>query len=381
MLEQEKAYKELVIRRDIVKFIQDLRVYNFIASNRSSSEFIQQKAYGRYIEERGNLNGKLKRFIELADEGLVNFAAINAYDDDLHKRINELIIKYPSKEDYGKIHSLENDIFYMESSCPNIDSLPLELLKMNTNHTLERVIPKEDIDNILVEILKRTPFVKESLIYEFLMEHLQYSSLFIAYFQGKMLKEKVQSIFKKVCKRFLNLIIDNYSKENYPHEILEMFADEGAIVDKDIVDSVIESAECLFNRSNSTIALCIISMMIYESKVKVELDYKDYLTSKFSEFSDIEQIASKLPKITEVLMQLCYSDKFLATLASLVANHKDSLEIASLLSETFYSRYAKPIIGEKFDTYYLEAMDRLDVGRSLVMTLKAVKDIKEKNQN
>lgn len=379
MLEQEKAYKELVIRRDIVKFIQDLRVYNYITSSKRPSEFIKQESYESYIEERGNLSGRLKRFIELADEGLVNFAAVDAYDDDLHKRINELIIKYPSKEDYDKIHSLEKDIDYMTFSCPYVEILPLELLKMNARHFLDCIIPSEELDNILVEILKRTPFVKGSLIYEFLMEHLQYSSFFIAYFQGKMPKEEVQAIFKKICKRFLNLIIDGYSKGNYFQEILELFSEEGAIVDDSIVDSILGNVNLVF--ADSPIPLATISRMIHESKIKMELDYKDYLASNLSKLSDMNQIEGEFPKITEVLIQLCYSDDFLSTLANLVATHKDNLEIASLLSKTFYSRYLKSVIGRKFDTYYLEAMDRLDVGRSLVMTLKAVKDVKEKNQN
>lgn len=375
-LEQKKAYRELVIRRDILKFILDLRVYNFIVSSHNSSDDININHYESYMSKCGYLGGRLKNFIVLADQGLVNFSAIDTYDDDLHTRIDELLKKCTDPEDREKIKALEREIFYMKASCPNISSLPLELLR--ASHT---GIQKEERDFFLTEILRRTPFDTESKEYQFLMKHPEYTSPFIAYFEGKMPKEKVQDIYREVLKKFGNLIIAKHSEESYPQDILNMFARAGAFVDASIIDSLIESTKLYSEDEWKLLNLYFISRMIHNSNAKVEVDCKTYISSKLDGFDSMEEIASEFPKITEVLVQLCYDHEFLTTLTRVICSQKNSCEIADLVSKTFYSRYKSPEIGRNFNEYFLKAQERREVGTSLVLTLKAVKDIKENKQN
>ncbi len=126
MLRDESDYKTLINRKNLLKFIFDMRYFIFL-SNLPDDEHMRTKSATRVLEECMDFPERTFRIIDDLRSRKINLDIIKDTSCRLYNRIGRLYGTY--KDSAEHLRHLENTILSLELACPNLQSLPIELME------------------------------------------------------------------------------------------------------------------------------------------------------------------------------------------------------------------------------------------------------------
>ncbi len=392
MSENDKNYEKLLLKRDICRFVFDLRCYEHIASGQSSKEFDLGK-YKAHMTQFGNWYILLQDFFRRAERLEVNpnVLANSEYDTD----------------DDLRLQVLDREINSILLFCRDAKTLCAELMRFYSFIKTTSTLTRNAVENAILDLTvkygvydehsKETAFFLNSYTYD--MPEDWFERAFIAHF----FKEDI-SIEAHI--KNLGIIIDkilngNLWATNLFTSLIPRYASLGVVMDE---ADFIRLLEC----KNDSIRYSNIYGVIGNNPSIMPFTIEEYLDSLFGDLingkNELQHYCNSVfnaqdgsrsvyrnavfyeqadlkTLLKKLIIPLANASKKKAEFFKLYANKiallPDSLDIAAEISD-----YLKTVTGnyaEVFDSSYLEAVERLKTEReAVVLVLNEVK--KKKNE-
>ncbi len=186
MLKDNKFYKEMLLRRDICRFVLDMRMYVQFDDNKST-EIKNSFEYRNYIRSYGNWDERLDNILSRAQKLGVDPNYLDAYEADylvaIKKRVK--LEQELTPKEQSEITTLDREINAVQCLCPEAKTLSAELLRLYDKANREGLPFEENrLKSSLIKILAGTKCDDKYPEYAYLMENESdwTDDLFQAYF-------------------------------------------------------------------------------------------------------------------------------------------------------------------------------------------------------
>ncbi len=196
MIKNENSYKKLILRRDICRFILDLRIFSEMLEKNEMSRLTNAYQYQVYMFKFINFDSRLAELMNRAKELQANPNPLSEHEDELAIEVKDLLADC-TPDERSMIANLELEISSILNLCPKAETLCRELMDFYDTH-FHSMNPLSDTairNTIKTLIANYTGYKTGSSEYNFLMERyfpdLEFSRELVAsyFFQDGIDKE------------------------------------------------------------------------------------------------------------------------------------------------------------------------------------------------
>lgn len=408
-IKQKETLEELEFRRDVARFVFDMRAFEQLCASKNTTEF-NLDFYVKHAIEEHVLDKRLYVILERAVSRKWNPNLIDEYQDDLVKRCRDL-----PDEISDEVHNLSKEINTFLFTCKNAKSLCGELARafefiQKDNYLISEEAAISAMSTLVRDYVK---YDEKSAEYTFFRELGFGFSWFYDLYEEYFFKPEVTK--EEHAKNFDFLLHKARAGKFVAKELLRKLIPKYA----ELGISISESTFCrLVETYNSSDVYFTILHMLGENPhvlPTIEKDGKlthlgalEYLEMLFDELVNGKRIldhgaaspfalgdeedslstADIQNGLKKIILPLCNlmtrtSDgskpikEFFVILANKVALLDDSLAIADTISD--YLKTLTPDYSSVFDEEYLKASEDLNPTRkNFVLTLKAITEKRTK---
>lgn len=395
-IEEKVAFQKLLLRRDIMRFVFDLRCYRQITNSHDNGDF-KVNDYLSHIDIFSDWHLRLRSLLDRAKAIGANPNLLDEYQDDLVKRVNELR-ETCSPEEKVRLGRISNELTSMAFVCKGARTLCEELV------AIYPVLKKRDSKDLVQEIEKAILYLTKTFVqydncsieYFFFMDSVYCTEWFYECFEAYFTKSTIPKEEHQRNMRYLivNVIKGYKGAQEKISKILDHCASLGIAIDKDTFIDLIEArieasfkGRLLLNiRKNP-------DLMPFTVGDYLDILFDDLIKDKYEmHHSDNSFFSNRKPSIEDwnkkylnkalqsIIIPLCRvstisMEDFFRLLGSKIALLSDHLEVASNMSD--YLKTLSPDYSGVFEEAYLEASERLPEERTrFVLTLAAIKESK-----
>lgn len=378
-MEHKDKYKKLELRRDLCKFILDLRIANYLTNNDYKSE-IPVKGFSQYIEQYSDMEGRLDSLLERSRLLGLNPNVLHYYDD-------ELLTEETKKDD--SIRELDREINTLLWCFRDATTLCAELIKIyEYGRNQHSPISQQKLISTICYLAENFGVYEKGSVEERFLTSMtaianrQFDAAFLAYFDMSRMTEEERT---SVVGAFIREMYHNHNEAAVLFDkLLKKYGDFIRLSKEDLV-LLIEGS------SNRSAEFLSVFDTLWKSKNPLPISALEYMDLLFNEYINEISVLEQYRKIVAYLsIQTCDeklkhailpllwlsgidSKEFYSLFASKVALLPDSLSIASSISD--YLKTLTPDYSFIFDRAYLEDTEKLPEVRSeLVFTLKQISD-------
>jgi len=343
MLKNEPTYKKLILRRDILKIIFDLRMYRELNKN-CQNDYINRMPFYEYVKNHGDLLSRLDKIIEATKEGLVNLYALGEYDDDLG---NEVIKLYDlsSPQEKENLLKLEDEIMYLKQCCPMLNTFTTELMIA----FYELGLP-EEYEKRISKILKLLPYNSLSSEREFIIRKTDNYTWFKNYlFKTSIPDVEHQKNLDEFILTFTTL--SNTQRIELLKSVLPLYKKKSVKLTSNIIQALFKKEN---NKKLNPISSISAMNIIRESKLSIDENPHTYLKKVLenakSENKENADIPSLLFETFNSMIKLFDYEECLIVLVKL-ATPSDDLYTALLnrFTKKYHSRYIKEVFEKVYN--------------------------------
>lgn len=330
---KDVVVKKLELRRDVVKFILDIRMYREIMTSDNKEKYVNKYKYFDYMRKYNNFFERVDSFIEGAKEGLINLNALSACSDDLFREAHSCF-NDGTEDEKVALGKIIDEIEYLSLCCPNITTLCTELMKFHNDYNLPSFLSIQDkvlFSNKIAELLSLTSYKDNSSEKSYLMEHFYQDKWYATYFFKDDAKANNQANFRNL----INVVINSNLS---CREALAGHIKAGAVLEKDVLLHLIQNS----NRSESVRK--ILSILRAE-KISLAFSLDEFISEYFESVKEENEKAQR-NKLTNLLLSLLILSDSMDVLAyitkAFVTCHIDDLvmlNVAADLLEAYPNGY------------------------------------------
>lgn len=384
MLEQNDTYKKLLVRRDIVRFVLNMRTYEYVTAGKDKVDF-RVPIYAIYMSKYSGWDERLKELIDRSKELNVNPNFLDEDLDGLASDVDELLTGL-AETDREKVNRLRREIDYL-GYCLNstAESLCGELMRFyNYFCNVKSPLSHEVLTDAIVELLKMSKFDENAIEYQFLMSHDILEEWFYRcfdnyFFQPRMTFEEHKNNIIKLLTRsmegndFAALAVQKY---------IERYANKGYKMNLYMETLLIECTE------QSVLYLNMLKALGNYPQI-LPCTAQEYIDELFMDFLNGSSrivhtpgslLNYKLDRLTRnnlvaglVIPLIClYGKEIVSLIANKVALLPNHLEVAVCVSNHLKNNNSQSL-AERFEKDYLEAASTLpDVRSAFVITMQKI---------
>lgn len=296
--------KKIELRRDVVKFIFDIRLYQKIMTSDDKDQFLNKNKYFEYMRRYNNFLERIDTFIEGAKNGLINLGVLTPYGDDLYKDVRRYS---DNEEEQFAINKIIDEIDYFCLCCPGIATLCTELMilidKSACNGHILSISEEKLYSKKIEELLSLLPYANFSSEKTYLTEHFYRDNWYTAYFFKDDVKNDIQANFR-------DLIDAMISKDICCQDLLIRYVKVGAVLEKDVLLQLIQNM-------NRNISVKNILKFLGEEKISLAFSLEEFVMEYFESVKEENEKAQR-NKLTNLLLSLL-----------IIGNHIDVLSYVS----------------------------------------------------
>lgn len=220
--QDELIYKKLLAMRNVASLTFDLYIYRTALGSLKSKA--QSNEFKKFIFSL-ILKKRLKECIQDAIIGHADFAITPIKLKHLRIDAEGLIAKYDNIQ--NEIMSLEGEIYRYLYTFYDIGSLPIELGKLYSTDFDEirgLYCAREEVDTLIGEIFKLTPFRYGSDEWEYCLREGQKWYFYYVFLGGHTIKDIQDTLLDE----FINVQVTNKSNSKYISDIVKQHLAHGA---------------------------------------------------------------------------------------------------------------------------------------------------------
>lgn len=331
--------QKLKLRREVIKFIYDIRVYQEIMA--SEGKELNKNKYLEYLTKYNDWIKRIDGFIAGAKEGLVNLSVLSVYSDDLYKELKDYSAGC-SEEKQDELSEMINEIEYLILCMPNIATLCTELMRLHQSSYLP--VSKEELNSKIEELLSLAPYRSTSSERAYLTERFYHKNWYSKYFYKDEAKEEMQDNFANLIQAMVN---------GTPiTSLLRTYINAGAVLKKEVLLSLITIVAFVPKEKSKKILA-----FLGKERISFDFSFEEFIESYFESVQNEEDKWVQRNKITDLILSMLlvidnYENEVLSMVArACVKSNIDELVVMNVAADLL-STFPKGYIYNMFKYKY-----------------------------
>ncbi|HBA37160.1 MAG TPA: hypothetical protein DCY94_00420 [Firmicutes bacterium] len=293
-MEHKDKYKKLELRRDLCKFILDLRIANYLTNNDYKSE-IPVKGFSQYIEQYSDMEGRLDSLLERSRLLGLNPNVLHYYDD-------ELLTEETKKDD--SIRELDREINTLLWCFRDATTLCAELIKIyEYGRNQHSPISQQKLISTICYLAENFGVYEKGSVEERFLTSMtaianrQFDAAFLAYFDMSRMTEEERT---SVVGAFIREMYHNHNEAAVLFDkLLKKYGDFIRLSKEDLV-LLIEGS------SNRSAEFLSVFDTLWKSKNPLPISALEYMDLLFNEYINEISVLEQYRKIVAYLsIQTC----------------------------------------------------------------------------
>ncbi len=367
MLENDIAYKNLLVLRDVLKMVLEMRCYKIvIEEKRDELEdcSVDKHLLHNYLENHSSFLSTIKRIEETQQQGLIDWSNPDV-DKIILDESEKLATKYEDRQ--SDISKLELEIIRIRQAIVGLQAPPIELMRFLTKMPLGNPLKE-----IVKDLLRSLPHVSSKDVRNYLNNECEVTAWYNAYFIENPTAKKED--YQRNLDELLESILDPANPSRIPviDNALNKYKNcEGLVIDIDILKRLID-AKRFSKIDNADLVLSL----IYYSEIPLSGDLTVIIRKLLIECSDIDDNWNRYVKLTRLFETCFYLVKDYRQLIRLFSICLAGLKEADNMAESLENYLSIVYKDDDYKEYFVEQYLKIDQElkekrQQMVMVLKS----------